>query len=65
MCPSENQDPSAEREYVARVDLGGMAILRCTGADRISFLHRLTTGSVQGVGIGAGCHSLFWTARAT
>jgi folate-binding protein YgfZ len=58
MCPSETQDPSAVKDDVAQVDLGGMAILRCTGADRIGFLHRLTTGSVQGVAVGAGCHSL-------
>jgi len=58
MCPSETQDPSSVRDDVAQVDLGGIAILCCTGADRIGFLHRLTTGSVQGAGVGAGCHSL-------
>ena len=46
------------REDVARVDLGGLAVLRGTGADRIGFLHRLTTGSVQGAGVWAGCRSL-------
>jgi folate-binding protein YgfZ len=63
MCLSEAQDPSAAREDVARVDLGGMAILRCTGADRIGFLHRLTTGSVQGVGVGVGCRSLLLDSK--
>jgi hypothetical protein len=56
MCPLENLSPA--REGVARVGAGAIAILRCTGADRIGFLHRLTTGSVQGTAVGAGCHSL-------
>jgi folate-binding protein YgfZ len=63
MCPLETQDPSCTREDVAQVDLGGLAILSCTGADRIGFLHRLTTGSVQGVGVGAGCHSLLLDSK--
>ncbi|HJX51847.1 MAG TPA: hypothetical protein VJ801_03685, partial [Polyangia bacterium] len=46
------------REDVARVDLGGIAILCGTGADRIGFLHRLTTGSIQSISVGAGCRSL-------
>jgi folate-binding protein YgfZ len=58
MCRFETQDPSSVREDVARVDLGGIAILCGTGADRIGFLHRLTTGSIQGTGVGAGCRSL-------
>ena len=63
MCPPETQDPSCLREDVAQVDLGGLAILRCTGADRIGFLHRLTTGSVQATGVGAGCHSLLLDSK--
>ena len=63
MCPPETQDPSCLKEDVAQVDLGGLAILRCTGADRIGFLHRLTTASVQGVGVGAGCHSLLLDSK--
>jgi folate-binding protein YgfZ len=58
MCRFETQDPFLVTADVARVGLGGTAILRCSGADRIGFLHRLTTGSVQGTGVGAGCHSL-------
>ena len=63
MCPHETQDPSCLKEDVAQVDLGGLAILRCTGADRIGFLHRLTTGSVQDVGVGDGCHSLLLDSK--
>jgi tRNA-modifying protein YgfZ len=63
MCPPETQDPACLKEDVAQVDLGGTAILRCTGADRIGFLHRLTTASIQGVGVGAGCHSLLLDSK--
>jgi folate-binding protein YgfZ len=63
MCPSETQDPFLVTADVARVGMGGTAILCCTGADRIGFLHRLTTGSVQGTGVGAGCHSLLLDNR--
>ena len=63
MCPHETQDPSCLKEDVAQVDLGGLAILRCTGADRIGFLHRLTTVSVQDVGVGDGCHSLLLDSK--
>jgi folate-binding protein YgfZ len=63
MCPPETQDPACLKENVAQVDLGGLAILRCTGADRIGFLHRLTTGSVQATGVGAGCHSLLLDSK--
>ena len=63
MCSLETQDPSCLKEGVAQVDLGGSAVLRCTGADRIGFLHRLTTGSVQATGVGAGCHSLLLDSK--
>jgi len=56
-------DAQALSSGASRVDLGGLAVLRCTGADRIGFLHRLTTGSVQGTGIGAGCHSLLLDSK--
>jgi len=58
MSRDESRDPFWVRDAVARVDLGGMAVLRATGADRIVFLHRLTTGSVQTVAVGAACRSL-------
>ncbi|HEX7599554.1 MAG TPA: hypothetical protein VF518_15155, partial [Polyangia bacterium] len=51
------------RNDVARVDLGGIAVLRGTGADRMVFLHRLTTGSVQGTRVGAGCFSLLLDSK--
>jgi folate-binding protein YgfZ len=63
MAPDEVQNPFRVTDAVAQVDLGGIAALRCTGADRISFLHRLTTGSVQGAGVGAGCHSLLLDSK--
>jgi len=63
MLSSDTQDPSCMTGDVARVDLGGPAVLRCTGADRIVFLHRLTTGSVQGTSVGAGCHSLLLDSK--
>jgi folate-binding protein YgfZ len=63
MCPPENQTLACLKEGVAQVDRGGLAILRCTGADRIGFLHRLTTGSVQATGVGAGCHSLLLDSK--
>ena len=61
MCPFETTAPM--REDVARVDPGGIAILRGTGADRIGFLHRLTTGRVQGTSVGAGCRSLLLDSK--
>ena len=63
MCPCETSDPHRLREDVARVDLGGLAVLRGTGADRMGFLHRLTTGSVQGTSVGAGCFSLLLDSK--
>jgi len=63
MCPLETKDPSCVQKDVAQVDPGGLAVLRGTGADRIGFLHRLTTGSVEGVAVGAGCHSLLLDSK--
>jgi tRNA-modifying protein YgfZ len=63
MCPCETSDPHQLREDVVRVDLGGLAVLRGTGADRMGFLHRLTTGSVQGTSVGAGCFSLLLDSK--
>jgi tRNA-modifying protein YgfZ len=62
--PCETSDAQLVRRAVARVDLGGIAVLRGTGADRMGFLHRLTTGSVQGTQVGAGCFSLLLDSKA-
>jgi folate-binding protein YgfZ len=42
----------------ALVGLGGVEAIGVTGADRVSFLQRLTTGHVEGTPVGGGCRSL-------
>jgi len=57
-------DPQHLREGVVRVDASGLSVLRATGADRIAFLHRLTTGSVQSTPVGQSCRSLMLDSKA-
>jgi tRNA-modifying protein YgfZ len=57
-------DPQSLREGTVRLEAGDIAVLRATGADRISFLHRLTTGSVQSTSVGQSCRSLFLDNKA-
>jgi folate-binding protein YgfZ len=57
-------DLQSLREGTVRVDLGGIAVLRATGADRISFLQRLTSGSVAPTHVGQSCRSLFLDNKA-
>jgi folate-binding protein YgfZ len=40
-----------------------LEVVRATGADRISFLHRLLTGDVAGTPVGAGSRSLLLTVK--
>jgi folate-binding protein YgfZ len=42
----------------ALVDTGALEIVRAGGADRIAFLHRLLTGDITGIPVGAGRRSL-------
>ncbi len=53
----------ALREAAVMVDVGHWEAMSATGADRVSFLHRMTTGSVQGIGVGQGGHSLFLDSK--
>lgn len=57
-------DLQSLREGTVRVDLGGIAVLRASGADRIGFLQRLTSGSVQPTQMGQSCRSLFLDNKA-
>jgi folate-binding protein YgfZ len=60
MEPSEHENGlRALREAAVIVELGHWEAMIATGADRISFLQRMTTGSVQALGPGQGGHSLF------
>jgi hypothetical protein len=58
------QNSQLLREGVVRVDTGPCAVLRATGADRISFLHRVTSGSVLPTQVGQSCRSLFLDSKA-
>lgn len=60
MYPSEHEKQlRALREAAVIVELNYWEALIATGADRISFLQRMTTGSVRAIGAGQGGHSLF------
>ena len=47
----------------AIVPMGAWELSRATGADRISFLHRLLTGKIEGLAAGQGVRSLLLTVK--
>jgi folate-binding protein YgfZ len=51
-------DQRVLREAAARVDVGHLEVVTGMGADRLTFLHRLVTGPVAGLAVGAGCRAL-------
>jgi folate-binding protein YgfZ len=54
----ESVEPGLLFEDTAVVDAGEREVIRATGADRVSFLHRLVTGDVAGVPVGGGTRAL-------
>jgi len=58
------QDPQHLREKTVRLEGGSVAIMRATGADRVSFLHRVTSGHVQSTPVGQSARSLFLDNKA-
>jgi folate-binding protein YgfZ len=56
-------DPGQLASGVALVDVGA-ELISVTGADRISFLHRLMTGNAAGTPVGGGCRSLLLDLKA-
>lgn len=57
-------DPQHLRNGTVRLEAGALAVLRGIGADRIRFLHRVTTGGVQSTPVGQSCRSLFLDNKA-
>jgi tRNA-modifying protein YgfZ len=53
----------ALRQEAAQVPVGAHEVLRARGADRVSFLHRLITGRVEGLAPGEGSPSLLLTVK--
>jgi len=51
------------REDAVLLDGDGHDILRATGNDRVSFLHRITSGTVAGVDVGQGGRTLLLDVR--
>jgi folate-binding protein YgfZ len=60
---AERTPLTALREDAALVPVGAHEVLRARGADRVSFLHRLVTGKVEGVAPGRGSPSLLLTVK--
>src|SRR2546422_6629573 len=60
-------DPAAEyaalREGAALVDLGFRALVRATGADRVTFLHGMLTNDIASLAPGSGCPALLLTIQ--
>ncbi|HEX7508847.1 MAG TPA: hypothetical protein VF550_18890, partial [Polyangia bacterium] len=48
----------ALRESAAFVDGAGHEVLRATGSDRVTFLHRITSGTIVGKTAGQGSRTL-------
>jgi folate-binding protein YgfZ len=54
----ETSDPSVLTADAAVVDPGALEVVRVSGGDRVTFLHRLLTGNVAGLPVGAGVRAL-------
>lgn len=52
----------AVRKSVGLIDLSYRGKIEVTGKDRISFLHRMLAGDIQGLGIGTGCYTALLSA---
>ncbi len=66
-APAAYGDPAAEalraRAAVGLADLSAAVLLRVTGADRVSFLHRIVSCDVKGLRPGEGAHGLLLTPK--
>ena len=60
---AEATDLQALRESAVVLDGGGHDVLRATGNDRITFLHRITSGTVAGKAPGQGSRTLLLDVR--
>lgn len=54
----DSGDPRLVLDGSAVVDTGALEIVRAGGGDRIAFLHRLLTGDIAGIPVGAGRRAL-------
>jgi folate-binding protein YgfZ len=60
---SASAELGALRESAVFVDFDAHGLLRATGNDRVSFLHRITSGKVAGVEPGGGSRTLLLDVR--
>ena len=60
---TQTEDYRALHEAAVFIDGDSHDILRATGSDRVSFLHRITSGNVAGVKMGQGSRSLLLDVR--
>lgn len=60
---SDPAELRALREAAVLIDLDAHDVLRATGNDRASFLHRITSGKVAGTEPGQGCRTLLLDVR--
>jgi tRNA-modifying protein YgfZ len=51
------------RQGAALVEVGAFEVIRARGADRVAFLHRLTTGRIEALTPGHGTRSLLLTVK--
>jgi tRNA-modifying protein YgfZ len=51
------------RQGAALVEVGAFEVIRARGADRVAFLHRLTTGRIEALTPGQGTRSLLLTVK--
>lgn len=61
---TDTRDVRLPSEDAARVDVGALEVLRATGGDRVSFLHRLLTSDIASLGPGEGRRALLLTVKA-
>lgn len=59
----ETDDVGLLREDAVLVDVGPLEVVRATGADRVTFLHRVLTSDVQGTLPGRGIRALLLTVK--
>jgi folate-binding protein YgfZ len=60
---TEVKQLQALREAAVLFDGDGPDVLCATGKDRVSFLHRITSGKLAGVAVGQGCRTLLLDVR--
>jgi len=60
---SEIPELSCLREFAVVIDGDSHDVLQATGNDRVTFLHRITSGRVSGVDVGQGSRTLLLDVR--